>query len=311
MKVLIIGGPKFLGYHIIKDLLKRGHRITVLNRGNHEPLEGVECNIKCDIHDRKKLKTILQKEKWDAVIDTILQKDDLEFIIPLLNGRIGHFIHTGSFGVYTQPGIRSIPSVESEPILEHNATYSFKYKVEQEQVLQKAFYESAFPATTLRMSYIYGPNNIPLDCWGGRQIEFFEMVQNGKTIPIPHHGLPLLHPGHVNDLARAFGNALEHPASIGQNYNIGGTSALTILDYLKIIAEILNVKLKYEFWTSEAILNEYPDYTNERGLLFLCEHMCGNISKAKSELDWYPKIPLKVGLKESVEDLKKQNRIKF
>lgn len=68
MKILIIGGTKFLGRHLITAAQKSGHEVTLFNRGRYstETFENVE-QLQGDRHsdlDR------LNGRKWDAVIDT-------------------------------------------------------------------------------------------------------------------------------------------------------------------------------------------------------------------------------------------------
>ena len=68
MKILIIGGTKFLGRHLITASLKNNHEITLFNRGKHsaEKIENVE-----QIHgDRNSDFAKLNGRNWDAVIDT-------------------------------------------------------------------------------------------------------------------------------------------------------------------------------------------------------------------------------------------------
>jgi 2'-hydroxyisoflavone reductase len=68
MKILIIGGTKFLGRHLIAAAQSRDHEITLFNRGKHsnENFVGVE-QIQGDRHsDLNKL----NNRVWDAVIDT-------------------------------------------------------------------------------------------------------------------------------------------------------------------------------------------------------------------------------------------------
>jgi 2'-hydroxyisoflavone reductase len=68
MKILIIGGTKFLGRHLINAALVNGHEVTIFNRGRHsqENFENVE-QIRGDRNtDLEKL----AGRKWDAVIDT-------------------------------------------------------------------------------------------------------------------------------------------------------------------------------------------------------------------------------------------------
>lgn len=68
MKILIIGGTKFLGRHLINAALERHHTVTLFNRGKHlsEDFENVE-----QIHgDRFFDLNKLENRRFDAVIDT-------------------------------------------------------------------------------------------------------------------------------------------------------------------------------------------------------------------------------------------------
>jgi len=66
MKILIIGGTRFLGRHLVTVALARDHHVTLFNRGNYSTHVDVET-IKGDRHtELHKLKA----RRWDAVIDT-------------------------------------------------------------------------------------------------------------------------------------------------------------------------------------------------------------------------------------------------
>ncbi|MCT8136374.1 SDR family oxidoreductase [Anaerobacillus sp. CMMVII] len=68
MKVLIIGGTKFIGIHIVEELVKRGHDVTIFNRGK----TNVDFfpTIKKIVGDREGDLSMLKEDHWDAVIDT-------------------------------------------------------------------------------------------------------------------------------------------------------------------------------------------------------------------------------------------------
>lgn len=302
MQILLIGGTRFLGRCIVDDLTARGHRVTLLNRGNHRPHPAAAAAICCDKADRRSFGEALLSVRWDAVIDTVLSEADLAFVIETLQGRVGHFIHTGSIGVYAP--CRAVPARESDVLSEHDAVFNFNPKLRQDQVLLKAHREKGFPCTCLRMSYIYGPGDIPLDGWGGRSKEFFRMLRDGETLPLPNDGRALLHPGHVADLARAFGAALECPRSIGQIYNIAGPSALTTRDYVGLIASLLGVTPSFEYMPPEHILARFPKLTSQRGLLFACEHMCCDFAKAQREIRWHPTTQIDVGMSANIAWMK-------
>lgn len=67
MKVLILGGTRFLGRAIVEAGLKHGHEMTLFNRGN-------QANVFPDIEqihgDREGDLSELAGRQWDAVIDT-------------------------------------------------------------------------------------------------------------------------------------------------------------------------------------------------------------------------------------------------
>jgi len=72
MKLLILGGTRFVGRHLVMAALARGHEVTLFNRGRHrgtnssDPLSNVET-----IHgDRDNDLVSLKGRRWDAVVDT-------------------------------------------------------------------------------------------------------------------------------------------------------------------------------------------------------------------------------------------------
>ena len=67
MKLLIIGGTRFVGRHLVATALDRGHEVTLFNRGTQSsPFADVET-IR---GDRNRDLDKLQGRSWDAVIDT-------------------------------------------------------------------------------------------------------------------------------------------------------------------------------------------------------------------------------------------------
>jgi 2'-hydroxyisoflavone reductase len=68
MKLLILGGTRFVGRHLVEAALARNHEITLFNRGKHlaAALSGVETIY----GDRNSDLAKLQTRRWDAVIDT-------------------------------------------------------------------------------------------------------------------------------------------------------------------------------------------------------------------------------------------------
>lgn len=68
MKILIIGGTRFLGRHLVDSALARGHEVTLFNRGKSNP--DLFLNIETILGDREHDLAKLAGREWDAVIDT-------------------------------------------------------------------------------------------------------------------------------------------------------------------------------------------------------------------------------------------------
>jgi 2'-hydroxyisoflavone reductase len=68
LKILIMGGTGFLGPHVVEVARKRGHTLTLFNRGKTHP--GLFPDIEQLHGDRKSDLSALEGRKWDAVVDT-------------------------------------------------------------------------------------------------------------------------------------------------------------------------------------------------------------------------------------------------
>ncbi|MHB9037004.1 MAG: NAD-dependent epimerase/dehydratase family protein [Armatimonadota bacterium] len=306
---LVIGGTRYMGLEITKRLAKdRSERVYVLNRGATKSKlpDGVE-RITCDISNIPNMISKVSALSPDVVIDTVLNSPALEQLLQSLGGKLKRFIHTGSIGVYEGAGF--LPAREED---EAKPSFSvFKEKLAQDEVVLRHVKQFGLPATVLRVSYIFGRGDVPLELWGGRNPEFYRALQRNEEILVPGDGKTLLHPGHFRDLASSFLLCLENEASIGKVYNIAGDRNVTLEKYLEIIGEALQVKPKVD----RRPVSEAATTLVDRGLadmndlLFAMEHMSVDISKAKSELGYSPAIALEDGMKDNIEWMREEGLI--
>lgn len=99
MKILILGGKRFLGKVLVESLLQAGHIPTLFNRGQTNP--DLFPKVKTLIGDRDGDLESLKRRKWDAVIDTSgyvprITRQSAEF----LSGRCGQYVFISSVSVY-------------------------------------------------------------------------------------------------------------------------------------------------------------------------------------------------------------------
>lgn len=99
MKLLIIGGTKFLGRYMVETALARGYEITLFNRGltNPDLFPGVE-HLR---GDRNKDLDVLRNRRWDAAIDTCgFTPNAVRQTVEILAGSINHYTFISSQSVY-------------------------------------------------------------------------------------------------------------------------------------------------------------------------------------------------------------------
>lgn len=98
MKILILGGTRFLGYHLVTAALACNHEITLFNRGTHpSPSETVETIN----GDRNRDLTKLQGRRWDAVIDTCgFVPRAVSASAKLLSNTIDRYVFISSLSAY-------------------------------------------------------------------------------------------------------------------------------------------------------------------------------------------------------------------
>jgi len=161
MKLLILGGTRFLGRNLVEIALAQGHEITLYNRGKTNP--DLFPQVEHLRGDRDSNLKPLQGRKWDAVVDTCgyvprIVKESAE----LLADSVEHYTFISSLNAYadfTKPGIdedSALATIEDKTVEEvTNETYG-PLKVLCEQTA-----EETMPGRllVLRCGLIVGPHD--------------------------------------------------------------------------------------------------------------------------------------------------------
>lgn len=287
MRVLVIGGTRFIGVYLTKQLVAAGHEVVLLNRGNHPaPVEGLET-IVCDRTNPEALKSALADQSFDAIFDNNGRElAHTQPLVELFKGKLKHFVYVSSAGVYAKSD--QMPHVEGD-LVDPNSRHKGKFHTED------YLKEQGVPFTAIRPVYIYGPQNYnPLEEW------FFDRVVRDRPIPIPGSGMALTHLGHCEDLATAMISVLDNPKAIGQIYNISGLKAVTFDGLAKACATAVGKDpdaLKIVHYDPAQF-----DFGKKKAFPMRVQHFFTDVHKAQSELNWKPKFSLVEGLKDSYKN---------
>lgn len=230
MKILIIGGSRFVGPHLIALLLEHKHELTVFNRGtiDYKYPKGVRF-VKGE-----REKGFGLKEKFNAVIDTCA------YIGSQTSGAIkelkfDYFLNFGTVASYAKTEI--FPLTEESPIGDWPSFGEYnKGKVECEQVLE----ESRIKHCTFRPVYILGPKN-----YCDRENFIYSRIKQGKPLTLPGNGLGIAQFVFVDEVAEAI-TMLVEKKPLGA-FNVAGDQMISIVGLVEEMGKIVGKKPIIEF----------------------------------------------------------------
>ncbi len=160
MRILLIGGTRFVGRAMAEAAVTAGHEVTVLHRGRTNPdgLSGVEHLLA----DRDADLSVLAGREFDATVDVCAYVPrQVDALAGALAGRGGHHVLVSTMSVYADidaPGLtEDSPLVEPPPAdVEEvtNETYG-GLKVLCERAAVAAYAHDSL--TIVRPTYVVGP----------------------------------------------------------------------------------------------------------------------------------------------------------
>lgn len=286
MRILVIGGTRFIGVYLTELLMKAGHEVVLFNRGNHAAPAGVG-QIIGDRTNSTQLQEKLAPESFDVVFDNNGRElTDTQPLAEIFQGRVKHFVYMSSAGVYLKSD--QMPHLEGDAV---DPKSRHQGKHETEAYLKQL----GIPFTSIRPTYIYGPQNYnPLESW------FFDRIVRDRPIPIPGNGLHITQLGHVKDLAQAMSQVIGNSQAIRQIYNISGDRFVTF-DGLARACAVAAGKSP----DAVKIVHYDPknfDFGKRKAFPMRVQHFFASVNKAMTELAWQPEYDLISGLADSLEN---------
>lgn len=159
MNLLILGGTGFIGPHLVREAVARGHQVTTFTRGRRDA--DLPAGVTRLVGDRNGQLDALRGKRWDAVIDDSATNPDwVRQSIAVLSGNVGQYLFTSSTGVYYPYLRRGVD--ENDPVRtvqqdekDGSETYGVQKSNCEKQVMD------AFGAggIVVRPTYIIGPGD--------------------------------------------------------------------------------------------------------------------------------------------------------
>ena len=302
LRILILGGTGFIGPHMVRYAMYRGHHVTLFNRGRTAPelFPGVETLI----GDRDGQLDALRGGTWDAVIDNSGYvprhvRDSAE----LLRDSVGRYLFTSTGSVYNFDQDELTEDSELLPIEDPTSEDVNRYygplKVLCENAVMDTYRERG---TVMRLHVVAGPGD-PTDrftYWPVRIDHGGEIIAPGSPdTPVQYID--------VRDLAEFMMLCLER--DIGGIYNTAGPALdpTSMAEFLYGIRAVTSTPLSFT-WMDEEFLAErearfqlwYPPTEGPiRGLSRVRSHRAVAVGlrfrplavTALDTLDWFNSLP--------------------
>jgi nucleoside-diphosphate-sugar epimerase len=183
MKVLILGGNRFFGRHLVEQLIDHGADVTLLNRGNMD--DGFADRVhrlKADRKSAASLENALKGNSWDLVYDQVcFTAEDAREACRLFRGKTKRYVVTSTESVYdggeNQTEDRFDPTTyqfnsEARPDVNYQAA-----KRQMEAIISR---NAEFEVAIVRPSLVVG-----IDDYTGRLKWHVDRIKNGQSLYFP------------------------------------------------------------------------------------------------------------------------------
>lgn len=259
MKVLLVGGNRFLGHELALRLVAGSHTVTTFNRGTLPDALGERVERLRGDRKTADFERLLAGRRFDAAVDfAAFDADDGRRAAEVLAGRVSHYVAISTGQVYLVRELCPRPARESDydgPLMDAPAgAYDrgqWDYGILKrglEDELDAAFRERGFPATRLRIPMVSGERD------HFRRIErYLWRMLDGGPLLLPGGGAQKTRHVYSGSVVKAILSLLGNPASFGRAYNLAQDETPTLVELLEALAAALGARPRFVDTTRDAV----------------------------------------------------------
>ena len=252
MRILVIGGTRFMGPLVVSSLSEQGHEVTVFHRG--QTRSDLPRGVREILGDRRSLAESaveLQRLAPEAVLDMIPEneQDALE-VMRIFRGVARQVVAISSQDVYRAFGRvngKETSPVESMPITEESALrqnlYPYRGETVRDQddpkkwqddydkilVERVVMGDTSLPGTILRLPMVYGPGD-----YQHRLFSYLKRMDDKRPAILMDVAEALWRwtHGYVENVADAIAMAVTNDRAAGRIYNVGEPFTFTMAEWV-------------------------------------------------------------------------------
>jgi dihydroflavonol-4-reductase len=317
LRVLVTGATGFTGGHLARALAGRGYYVRALVRdpGRAAPLHDAgidlvegdvrsEASLRQACRDVEVVYHIAAMYREAGLKDEVYRAVNAHAVHTLVHAaaaeHVKRVVHCSTVGVHGD--VKQPPANEDAP-LSPGDIYQ-QTKVEGERLAREAAAATGMEVVIARPTGIYGPGD-------RRLLKLFRGVARRRFIVLGA-GRIYYHLTYIDDLIEGFRLCGEVPAAAGRTYILAGGEVTTLDQLIDVIAQTAGVAPPrlhlpvWPFWVAGAACEaicapfgiEPPLY--RRRVDFFTKSRAFDISRARRELGYAPKVGLRDGIRNTL-----------
>jgi nucleoside-diphosphate-sugar epimerase len=313
-KILVTGGTGFLGGCLVRRLVATGHAVRALVRSPEKSKQLADLGVEIVLGDVTQPASLSQAMagidlvyhiaatfRQQNVSDKKMWAINCQGVQNMLDaaiaaGTVQHFVHCSTIGVHGN--IITPPANEETPYAPGDVYQASK--TGGEKIAIEYLKQGKLPITIFRPGGIYGPGDM-------RFLKLFRSINKQRFVMIGS-GEVLYSLIYIDDLIDGILLCGTHPNALGKIYILTGEPALTLNEFVAIIAEVMGKPLpKWHIPVSPVYFTSFicemtgklfgfepPLY--RRRVDFFRKDRSFSLDKAHYELSFFPRVDIKAGL---------------
>lgn len=305
MKVLIIGGTRFIGAAVARRLA-RSHSVTLFHRsesGARREILGDRVNLASFKDDFKRLGP-------DVVLDMIpIREKDARCVMEVFKGIASRVVAVSSQDVYRaygrliglEPGPPDpVPLTEESPLRETLYPYrkvadgpdDYRYDYDKIPAERVFLSDPELPGTVLRLPMVFGPNDYQHRIHG-----YLKRMDDERPAILLEEGTESWRwsSGYVENVADAIVLAVTDARAAGEIYNVGEPAAPTTQEWIESIARAVR-------WPGRVVICPKGMLPTHVSMGIDPRHdLVASTSKIRQELGFQERVSLEEALRRTIE----------
>ncbi|HII39884.1 MAG TPA: NAD-dependent epimerase/dehydratase family protein [Thermoplasmata archaeon] len=236
MRVLVVGGTRFIGRHTVKELLRRDHEVALFHRGQTpNPFGDRVTELLGDRQDRGSVERALEGQRFDGVVDIAYAWSsrtgarEVSHMVDALTPPPERYVYLSSVSVYGDGPLPLREDGRRDPSL---GAYS-EDKIAAEDYLFEQQKRGRLSVSMVRPPFVYGPwNDIPRETW------LWDRILADRPVILPDEGRTLFQWAAARDVAWGLAECLQNPEADGQAFNIAEAEPVTHAEFIDRLARV-------------------------------------------------------------------------